>query len=177
MEQIISKNKISDNFELECVSVRLKQEVPILFDYPLNSPNDIYFNIGKYLAEFDREVVCVLNFATDMHPINFSIVSIGCLAEAVCHPREIFKAAILSNAAHMAIIHNHPSGNCNPSKCDIAITDRMIKACDIMGIDLVDHIIVTKNTFFSFREKDMFKKENVKFAEDIKNINFSRGGR
>lgn len=156
-------------FHLEVVSVRLVKDAPIMSEHPITSPETAVSTLGKYMSEFDREIVCVVNLKNDGTPINCSFVSTGCLSEAMAHPREIFKASILSNAASMILIHNHPSGNLFPSKQDTIITDRMVKNCEIMGINLIDHIIVggDNSRYFSFREKDMIKNPQIVLETDI----------
>lgn len=159
-------------FHLEVVSVRLVKDAPIMSEHPITSPETAVSTLGKYMSEFDREIVCVVNLKNDGTPINCSFVSTGCLSEAMAHPREIFKASILSNAASMILIHNHPSGNLFPSKHDTIITDRMVKNCEIMGINLIDHIIVggDNSRYFSFREKDMIKNPQIVLETDYRAI-------
>ncbi len=84
----------------------------------------------------------MINLRTDGTPINCNFVSIGSVNECVAHPRELFKSSILSNAASMIMVHNHPSGNLKPSTADTVMTDKMLQLCDLLGIPLVDHIIV-----------------------------------
>lgn len=150
-------NSTQKEFELKTVSVRLVEDAPIFSAQPLNSPEAVYNCIGDYLSTFDREVVAVVYCKTDGSAIACSIVSMGSLAEAMMHPREMFKAAFLSNAYSMVLVHNHPSGNLYPSKTDTLITDRMIQACNLMGVPLVDHIIVggKNKEYFSFKEKHL----------------------
>ena len=96
----------------------------------------------------------------------------GSLNESLVHPRELFKASILSNAANMLIIHNHPSGKLIPSMQDTMMTDRMAKMCKLMGIPLVDHIIVGGDSteYFSFMEKDLIKEPDVYLSKDYKTL-------
>ena len=79
---------------------------------------------------------------TKNEPTNITVVSVGSLNKAIVHPREVFKTAILSNAASIMAFHNHPSGDPNPSKEDINITLRLKECGKIMGIELLDHIII-----------------------------------
>jgi DNA repair protein RadC len=79
-------------------------------------------------------------------------VSIGTLNASLVHPREVFKKAILTNAAQCIIAHNHPSGDPEPSSQDIALTRQLVDASKIIGIDIIDHIIVTNNKFSSLKE-------------------------
>jgi DNA repair protein RadC len=89
-------------------------------------------------------------------------VFIGTLNQNLVHPREIFADAITDRAAGILFVHNHPSGNTEPSKGDISITDRLIEVGKLMGINVVDHIIVSKDGYFSFNEKGMINREGEK---------------
>jgi DNA repair protein RadC len=80
------------------------------------------------------------------------IVFIGTLNSVIAHPREIFAVAIKDHAAEIVVAHNHPSGGLSPSKQDITMTKQLVAAGEIMGIPLADHIIVTKDGWFSLRE-------------------------
>ncbi len=71
------------------------------------------------------------------------------------HPREVVKPAIKESAASVIFIHNHPSGDPEPSVDDIEITNRLRKSFSIVGINILDHIIVAENGYFSFKQKDM----------------------
>ena len=86
-------------FSLDVVSVRLVKDAPVMSGHPITSPEDAVLLLGKHLCEMDREVVCVINLKADGTPINCHFASIGTLDQAMAHPREIFKASILSNAA------------------------------------------------------------------------------
>lgn len=88
--------------------------------------------------------------------INSRVIFIGTLNESVVHPREIFKSAILENSANIILIHNHPSGDLTPSEEDIKTTKELIKAGEIVGIKVLDHLIVGNNSFFSFFEEGLF---------------------
>ena len=83
-------------------------------------------------------------------------VSKGTLNSSLVHPREIFKRAMLQNAANIIIMHNHPSGDPTPSKDDIEITRRVYEAGKILGIELYDHIIIGDGVFISLKEKNLF---------------------
>lgn len=168
--------------KLDVVSVRLVKDAPIISDKPICSPVDAIELIWKHLCDMDREVFCVVNLKTNGVPINCNFISIGTLNASLAHPREMLKSAILSNAAKMLLLHNHPSGSLLPSKDDCIITDQMIKLCDLIQIPLLDHIIIgDRNEYFSFDEKGMlsFKRntyetnyENIKF----KNVVVAEGG-
>lgn len=79
-------------------------------------------------------------------------VSVGTLNNSLVHPREVFEPAIKYLAAHVLVSHNHPSGEDQPSDADISITKRLVEAGKILGIEIMDHIIVTYNSYYSFLE-------------------------
>jgi DNA repair protein RadC len=87
--------------------------------------------------------------------IKHETIFIGSLNESVVHPREIFKIALNENAAAVIILHNHPSGNPNPSSFDLEITKELVKAGDFMGIPVLDHIIIGGNKYISLKEKGL----------------------
>ena len=162
-------------FQLDVVRVKLVKEAPLYSELPLQNPYEAVATIGELLCDMDREVVCVVNLQSDLKPINVTIASIGALNEAMVHPREMLKASILSNAASIMIIHSHPSGNLLPSKQDTMITDRMNAVCEMVGIQLIDHVIVGGNNreFFSFKEKGLMDNPKITYATDYRNFSFT----
>ncbi|MDD3138735.1 MAG: JAB domain-containing protein [Lachnospiraceae bacterium] len=170
------KQSIDSDFKLDVVSVRLVQDVPLLSDHRICSPEDAIDVIGKYLCEMDREVVCVVNLKGDNTPINCHIASIGAINQAVAHPRELLKSTILSNAASMIIVHCHPSFNLTPSKEDTMLTDRMLKLSELIGIPLLDHVIVggDNSQYFSFKAKGVLKNQTVTLQTNYETLDFSQ---
>ena len=142
----------SNPYELDVVSIRLKKDYAIISENPITSAEDAVKLLREILSELDREVICVINLKTNGTPINCHFVSMGCLNNALAHPREILKAGILSNAASMILAHNHPSGEISPSREDALLTKRMAQACKLIGIPLLDHVIIGANNenYFSF---------------------------
>lgn len=108
----------------------------------IGSPKDVYKIVSEYLDGVDREHLVLLTLDTKNKITSISTICIGSLNASVVHPREVFKPAILSNAASIILAHNHPSGDLLPSKADTMMTDRMNKLCELMGIPLIDHVIV-----------------------------------
>jgi DNA repair protein RadC len=159
-----------NNFELDVVSVRLVKDAPMFSEHSFNTPQEVMAVLGDYMCELDREVVCVVNLRSDLHPINVHFASMGALNEAMAHPRELLKASILSNAASIMLVHCHPSGNLIPSKADTMMTDRMNTICEMMGMPLVDHVIVggDNREYFSFKEKGMLDIPTISLAQDYK---------
>ena len=84
-------------------------------------------------------------------------VSVGTLDASVVHPREVFRAAVAAGAAAIVLFHNHPSGDPAPSDDDVALTKRLIRAGDLMGIVVLDHVIVAENSYASLRERGDLK--------------------
>ena len=87
--------------------------------------------------------------------IGFNVVSLGSLTAALVHPREVFKPAILANAANLILAHNHPSGDPEPAAEDRAITERLRHAADLLGITVLDHVVIGDGTFRSFAEEHL----------------------
>lgn len=165
---------INNDFKLDVVSIRLVKEAQIFSDIKITTPEAAVKLLGKYLCEMDREALCVVNLKSDNTPINCTIVSIGALNQSIANPREMLKASILSNAANMILIHNHPSGNLQPSREDIVVTDKMIKLTELVGITLLDHIIVggDNREYFSMREKQLMDHQSECYEQDYKKLKF-----
>lgn len=85
--------------------------------------------------------------------ISKRIVTIGLLDQALVHPREVFAEAIRERAAKVIVAHNHPAGDNAPSKEDVKVTENLAQAASILGIEFLDHIIITESGYFSFREE------------------------
>ena len=84
--------------------------------------------------------------------IKDKLLFIGTVNHSLIHPRDIFKEAYNLNAAFIICVHNHPSGDVNPSKDDIAVTNRLKEIGNLMGIKLLDHVIVSETKYYSFLE-------------------------
>ncbi|UJF15961.1 JAB domain-containing protein [Jeotgalibaca sp. MA1X17-3] len=128
------------------------QEVPIKIDDITMSSTSVAADFAReFIGGSDREVVIVIGLSTKSK-INFiSTIAIGSLNAATVTPRETFKCAIISNCARIIIAHNHPSYDTTPSQSDIQFTKRIEEAGDLVGIELLDHIIVSPTNYFSFR--------------------------
>ncbi len=159
-------------YGLDQVSVRLVKEPPLLSKEDITSPESAVRILGDTFRDYDREVVGVVHLRNDNVPINMTIASIGTLNSSLAHPREIMKAAFLSNAAAIILFHNHPSGRLEPSKEDIALTNRMQQLCTLAGIPVLDHIILGKDQYYySFREKDILRMDSMPYSTDLADIN------
>ena len=156
---------------LNQVAIRMVEMPPLFSEEPMNGPAAAVKVMADTFRDYDREVVAVVNLRADMRPININIASIGALDQSIAHPREILKSTILSNAAAIILVHNHPSGRLVPSVEDIGLTDRMNKICDLIGVKLVDHIIVGPgNEFYSFQEKNQMPLASLKLTKNLEDI-------
>ena len=108
-----------------------------------------------YMRDKTREHLMTIYLNARNEMIFKKPMFIGTLNANLVHPREIFQEALKQNAASVILVHNHPSGDPEPSQDDLEITKRILEAGKIMGIDVLDHVIITKNKIFSFKEKKL----------------------
>jgi len=108
-----------------------------------------------YMRDKTREHLMTIYLNARNEMIFKKPMFIGTLNANLVHPREIFQEALKQNAASVILVHNHPSGDPKPSQDDLEITKRILEAGKIMGIDVLDHVIITKNKIFSFKEKKL----------------------
>ena len=110
--------------------------------------------LAQYIGETDREVFAVALLTVRHRVLGFHTVSVGCLTSSLVHPREVFKPAILAGCAALLLTHNHPSGDPEPSAEDIALTRRLTAAGQLLGIEILDHLILGEaGRFVSLRER------------------------
>ncbi|MFQ9564231.1 MAG: JAB domain-containing protein [Faecalibacillus intestinalis] len=146
---------------VDVVSIKMVKESSVKYESrTIGNPSDIYLLVKGFLEGFDREKLLVICLNTKNQPINISTVSIGTLNTSLVHPREVFKTAILSNSSKIALAHNHPSGDITPSKEDEFVTKRIQQAGVILGIELIDHLIVVDDEYYSFKENGFLDEEN-----------------
>jgi len=108
-----------------------------------------------YMRDKTREHLMTIYLNARNEMIFKKPMFIGTLNANLVHPREIFQEALKQNAASVILVHNHPSGDAEPSQDDLEITKRILEAGKIMGIDVLDHVIITKNKAFSFKERKL----------------------
>lgn len=116
----------------------------------LDSPEKVAER-ASYLCALKKEHVLAMYMDVRHREIQQETVSIGTLTASLIHPREVFGPALVCSAAGVVVVHNHPSGDESPSKEDRDITIRLVKAGEILGVPLIDHVIVAESGFFSFR--------------------------
>lgn len=121
---------------------------------PIRNPQDIIPFVRTYTVTMKEHfLVVTLNGGHEI--INIHVVSVGTLNKSIIHAREVFLVAIKENAASIILCHNHPSGNCQPSEDDIETTKSLLRASQIIGIEILDHIIVDCETYYSFLENQL----------------------
>jgi len=120
----------------------------------LDSPHLVVDFFKRHIGLDNKEHFVIL-YIDSRNKLIVDDVSVGTLDSSLVHPREVFKKAILASAAQCIVAHNHPSGDPKPSSQDVAITRQLVDASKIIGIELVDHIIVTKDKFSSLKELNL----------------------
>ncbi len=146
---IESKNGI-DVIKLKAVTLIREGSMNYLLT-KISSPEDYYDLAKRYIDDMDREIFIALALDTKNRPTAIQTVSIGSLNSSIVHPREVYKMAILSNAASIIVAHNHPSGDPIPSSEDLNISKRLINAGEILGIKMLDHLIIGEDTYYSMK--------------------------
>ena len=134
--------------------VVLREDAPSWVSKRFTAPAQI-FELFRDLYNETKEHFVTLHLDGKNKILCKDPVSIGSLNQSIVHPREVFKTALLSNAAAIILVHNHPSGDPSASKQDIAITNRLKEAGEIMGVNVLDHIIIGDGTYFSFVEEGL----------------------
>ena len=134
------------------VRVMLVQETEGPYQPPISQSHDVA-RLCADMLRLDREEFRVLLLNAKHRVMGVHTVSVGSLTVSIVHPREVYKAAILANAAAIIGVHNHPSGNPDPSPEDHALTNRLSEAGNILGITLLDHVIIGQNTHYSFADQ------------------------
>ncbi len=117
------------------------------------SPNDLAEIFIPLLRDEVKEKFIVVCLNSSNQIIKFEVISIGNLNSSIVHPREVFKVAIDNNSANLFLVHNHPSGNLEPSREDIAITKKLVEAGNIFDIKILDHLIIAGDSYTSLVEK------------------------
>jgi DNA repair protein RadC len=108
----------------------------------ISTPEDVVTLCGTQLRGLDREHFWVLALSTKNRLLRTIEVSVGSLNASIVHPRELFKEAVRVSAASVVVVHNHPSGDPTPSSADIQLTRRLARAGEVLGIELLDHVVI-----------------------------------
>lgn len=122
----------------------------------IKNPQDVIKAVSSRLKDKKKEHFLLLSLDTRNQLIDIQTISIGSIDCSVVHPREVFKAAITDLATSIILVHNHPSGIPEPSEEDIKLTRRLLEVSKIMDIQILDHIIMGNDSYFSMKEKGIF---------------------
>jgi DNA repair protein RadC len=131
---------------------------PSLSGASLCSSQDVAEYYRPRMRDLKKEVFKCVLLDTKNKVIRDEEVSVGSLSASIVHPRDTFKAAIRESAAAVIFVHNHPSGDTRPSQEDILLTKRLVQAGDLLGIQVLDHIIMGDGTHFSFRDHGLMPR-------------------
>ncbi len=143
--------------QLPLITTRLVCETHLPFSdrIQVSTPADVAGVLQEYFRDKDREEFLIVLLNTANVIIGLSQISVGGLAVSVVEPRQVFKVAVLANAAAVIAAHNHPSGNPEPSREDIRITRQLVEAGQLMGIPVHDHLIIAGATYTSLAERGL----------------------
>ncbi|MDW7667409.1 MAG: DNA repair protein RadC [Bacillota bacterium] len=123
--------------------------------FKITSPQDVSALVMEEMRYYKKEYFKIILLDTKNKVIDINTISIGSLNSSIVHPREVFLEAVKKSSASMILLHNHPSGEVQPSREDINITQRLIEAGNIMGIKVLDHIIIGDGNYLSFKEENI----------------------
>jgi len=131
------------------------QTKPTKYGQKIESPKDVFELLKNDLGDKKKEHFKILSLDSRNKLISIDDVSVGTINANLVHPREVFKTAIQHLAVSIILVHNHPSGDPEPSEDDLEITKRITEAGKLIGINVLDHIIITRTKFFSFKDKKL----------------------
>lgn len=142
---------------LACIELakRINQKVSDLNNIKLNNSNLVFEYYKSIFENVKQERFYCIYLDSSKRVIKDKLLFVGTLNYSLVHPREIFKEAYLLSASAFICVHNHPSGNINPSNQDIELTNNLVTLGNLHGIKVLDHIIIGKNKYYSFLENDL----------------------
>jgi DNA repair protein RadC len=143
--------QIKASFELG----RREDLEPETINFDIKNPESVVKAIRASIKDKAKEHFKLILLNPRNKIIGISTISIGTLNASLVHPREVFKDAIMHSAASVVLAHNHPSGDPEPSEDDLKITKKLVESGKILGIEVLDHIVIGKNGFLSFKEKGL----------------------
>jgi DNA repair protein RadC len=128
---------------------------PELKNFDIKDPEAVVKAVRASIKDKAKEHFKLILLNPRNKIIGISTISIGTLNASLVHPREVFKDAIIHSAASVVLAHNHPSGDPEPSEDDLKITKKLVDSGKMLGIEVLDHIIIAKNDFCSFKERGL----------------------
>jgi DNA repair protein RadC len=137
------------------LSKRISSTSPFGRKVIISSPSDVCGLLMEEMRYLKKEVFKIILLNTKNHIIKHINVSIGSLNSSIVHPREVFAEAVKASCSAIILVHNHPSGDPEPSREDMETTERLVNAGNIIGIKVLDHIIIGDGKYTSFKEKNL----------------------
>lgn len=147
--------------DLVTLKIVKDKEITYVPDKKIGFVVDVFKISKELIADADREHFMVFSLDTKNNIVGVQICAIGTLSGAMVHPREIYKYSILKSASKIIVVHNHPSGDLQPSPYDFTTTEKLVQAGEILGIPLLDHLIINEKDFYSFAEEGLIKPVNL----------------
>ena len=147
--------QLFSNFPLYTTRLVCEKNFPFCERIQVSSPADVAGVLQEYFRDKDREEFLIVFLNTANVITGLSQISVGGLSASIVEPRQVFKVAILANAAAVILAHNHPSQNPEPSREDIRITRQLVEAGKIMGVPVHDHLILAGDTYTSLAERGL----------------------
>ncbi len=139
-----------------CFELGRREELePEMINFDIKNPEAVVKAIRTSIKDKAKEHFKLILLNPRNKIVGISTISVGTLNASLVHPREVFKDAITHSAASVVLAHNHPSGDPEPSEDDLTITKKLVESGKILGIEVLDHIIVGKNNFCSFKERGL----------------------
>jgi DNA repair protein RadC len=138
------------------VQVSIVREGSIPSPEQVRSGKDVARLFRSYVGNDPREIFCAVYLDAKHRPIGLHTVSIGTVDLTQVHPREVYLPGVALAASRIVVAHNHPSGDPTPSAEDRAITERLRQCGELLGIELLDHIVIGSDRFYSFAESGVF---------------------
>jgi DNA repair protein RadC len=123
----------------------------------MTQPAMVYQLLKKKLDESDREMFVIVILNARHYVLGIHTVSVGTLQASLVHPREVFRVVLLMGAASIILAHNHPSGSVLPSQDDLTLTTRLKEAGELLGVEVLDHLIIGDDSFCSLKEEGKVK--------------------
>lgn len=145
---------------LDMVRIQLIPDERLKLEEPICSPEDAVKRFGEELRLYNREVLASVNLSASGDVLSIHLLSMGSVNDSVVSVPEIMRTCLLANASRLILMHNHPSGNAQPSTNDKDITRMVRQACRLMDIELLDHVIVggMKQGMYSFKESGLLEE-------------------